>query len=315
LSADKIKEYVTELLLLLVFSFLSVIPIPALSILASAVSVAILGYITTRHHYALVVFAIFCQIIVPVLLLGHLFFITAIPMMLCGLTLGIGYNVRLSPVKIVAVCSAVCALNLIAGLKFVADFSDENLLMTIMESAKSAYLNLFTESFGSSVNQEEISAYISQMITTLVQFTPALIVIACFLFALLVYYLFKRICTIRKTNISELTPFSEWRAEKSVAIIYFAALVISFLFSEQNLATDVVLNIIMIMTFVFFVYGIALIEYILKKRIHKSWIRKCILLFVSIFALLTAGIFFFAMSIAGALDAFVDYRHRKISHR
>ena len=119
---------------------------------------------------------------------------------------------------------------------------------------------------------------------------------------------------MRKVDLQGLESFSEWRAEKSIAVIYFAVVAISFVFSKQSLVADVVLNIDMIMTFVFFVYGLSLLEHIFKKVIQKSGIRKMLITFIAFISLFTGGLFFLVLSIAGAMDAFLDYRHRKTSH-
>ena len=61
----------------------------------------------------------------------------------------------------------------------------------------------------------------------------------------------------------------------------------------------------------FYLFGLSLIEHILKKRVEKSFTRKLILIGISFVAFLMLGLPFFVIAITGTMDAILDLRQRK----
>ena len=316
MSVKNYKDFTVGILVLIALAVISALPMALLSLVAFALSAAIIGYMTTRFPLGYLLLGLFSYFVIYYLTAGNLLSatVTVLPVVLCGISFGIGYNVRLSPMKMIAIGTSVVSLCIVANLKLLTELSGENIFLTTMETVKNVYESLFSEVASTAITQDELKSYVSEIITTLVRFFPSFIIIACFIYAIFVYYTFKRLCMMRKVDLQGLESFSEWRAEKSIAVIYFAVVAISFVFSKQSLVADVVLNIDMIMTFVFFVYGLSLLEHIFKKVIQKSGIRKMLITFIAFISLFTGGLFFLVLSIAGAMDAFLDYRHRKTSH-
>lgn len=316
LSSKNIKEYISAVIFLIVLTIASIFPITILSTLCSAAAIAILGYLTTKYHYGYVAGAALCICIVYLLLLGNVLaaVVSALPVVLCGLSLGISANLKLSPLKTVSILTAVYTLNLTANLKLTTEVSGQNILETALETAGQMYHEAISAAYGAQISESEISAIVSETTSSILQLTPAFLVIMCFAFSLLAFYLFKRICMIRKADITSLTAFSEWRAEKSVSIIFFVLFVLSVVLPTGTLWADAVLNVVTIMSVVFFMFGLSLIEHMLKSKIIKPGKRKFILVCIMLLALLFAGIPFLAISIAGAMDGIIDYR-KKIHFR
>ena len=231
LSSKNIKEYVSAVMILIVLTVASIFPITTLSTLCSAAAIAILGYLTTKYHYGYVAGAALSICIVYLLLLGNVLaaVVSAIPVVLCGLSLGISTNLKLSPLKTVSIVTAVYTLNLTANLKLTTGVSGQNVLESALETAGQMYHEAISAAYGAQMSENEISAIVSETTSAILQLTPAFLVIMCFAFSLFAFYLFKRICMMRKADTTTLTAFSKWRAEKSVSIIFFVLLVFSAL--------------------------------------------------------------------------------------
>lgn len=318
LPSNKIKEYISLMVLIVIVTLLSMLPLTILSFLCSAVIIAALGYITTKYHYGYVAIAWSSIFLVYLIFTGNFLgaLSAALPFALCGLTLGISYNLRLPPVKTLSIFTAVYTLNITASLKLtgVSD-SGQNIFEEVIGSAGAIYRESLLSAYGTELSNAEISNIVSELTSAMLQITPSFIVIACAVFALLCFYTFKRFCAIRKADVSFLTAFSEWRAEKTVSIIYFVLLVLSLFAPSGNVLSDALMNMVIVMMFLFFLLGLSLVEHLLKKNIARSGLRKLILVAITVISLPFMGIPFFALSIAGALDGLMDYRQKKFFRR
>ncbi len=314
LSYEKRKEYMIAVGALVIFSLLSMFPVTLITVICSSLSVAVLGYITTKFHYILVAFAGLCIAAVDFLFSSNFLYVllNALPVILCGLTLGIAYNVKLHPLKTVTIFTGVYAVDTIANLKISEAISSQNFIESIVANVEKTYQDALSSA---QLPYEELHDIVSQITSMLVQFSPALIVIISFSYALLSFYFFKRICILRKADCQVLTAFSQWRAEKSIGIIYFIMIVLMLLVPTGSLISDAILNTVTVMTYVFFVLGLAFLEHTLLKRFPKSGLRKAVLVVIAISSTLLASIPFFIISIIGAMDTFMDYRRKKLFDR
>lgn len=312
LSGNKIKEYVTIMLFILIFSIISIMPISVISFISTCITAALIGYLTITVPYLYLPSAFICMALVYYLFSGSfpLVLSGALPIMLCGLSLGIGCNLKTTPLKMIIVATGVQTLNITFHLKISQSVTSQNFIENVATAMEQMYQEILTTTPGAT---GEIRALVSQIISVLIKFSPAFIVILSFNFALLSYYFFKQICMLRKANCNALSAFSKWRADKSIGIIFFIMLALSFLLPANTLIVDAVYNVVTVMAYVFFILGLSVIEFLLLRRFQKSWSRKMILFIIAFVATMIAGIPFFIISVAGAMDSFLDYR--KISSR
>ena len=311
LSYEKRKEYIFAVGALVIFSLLSMFPVTLIPVICSSLSAAVLGYITTKYHYILVAFAGLCIAAVDFLFTGNFLYVllNALPVILCGLTLGIAYNVKLPPLKTVAIFTGVYTVNTIANLKISEAISSQNFIESVVTGVEKTYQDALSSS---QLPYEDLHDIVSQITSMLVQFSPALIVIISFSYALLSFYLMKRICVLRKADCQSLTAFPQWRAEKSIGIIYFIMIALMLLVPSGSLISDAILNTVTVMTYVFFILGLAFLEHTLLKRFPKPGSRKAVLVVIAISSTFLAGVPFFIISIIGAMDTFMDYRRKKL---
>ncbi len=314
MSSEKIKEYLSAVIIIFVATFLSMLPVPILGLLGSAVAIATLAYITTKYHYAYIIATILSVFVIQFICSANILSaaLGLLPFALCGLTFGIAYNIKLAPMKAVALSTGAYTLYIVANLKLYSIANGgSNIFEEALLSAGKMYEEMYAAAVGGQFTGDEIHALVTTLTSSVMRYIPSMIVIICMIFALFSFYLFKRICKIRKSDVSNLLSFSDWRSEKSISILYFILFAVSFILKSETLFADALWNVIMIMTFAFFMFGLSFVEYLLKNRIQKSFIRKLILLGIAAISVSFANIPFFVLSILGALDSFVNYRQKK----
>lgn len=315
MSRNNAKDFLLTMLLIVIFTLLTALPQPTLTILASALVTALIGYSVTKFHYGYVTLLSFVVLVINLLFQTN--FLSALtvsmPVILCGLTLGIAYNLKLSVLKLICVFTTVYVLDVALNIKLASvAFRGENLFESVVSSVGQMYRETLVTAYGSALPAAEIDAVVSQLTSTLLRFTPGFIVISCAGYALLCYYIFKRFLKLKKADTSSFNDFLDWHADRSISIFYFILMFIYFLIPTEKFLSDVLLNMVTIMSFVFFILGLAFLEFKLKTRLKRSGTRKLIVLAVSLSSFLLMGLPFFVLSIVGAFDGFFDYRHKKV---
>ncbi len=314
MPSNRMREFFLTVLITVILILLTLLPAAALSILCAAAVTAILGCSAARYHYGYVAFHVFVMFAVFALFQKSISaaLIASLPLVLCGLTLGICYNLKLSVFKLLSIFTSVYALNIAVNIKLAGmAASGQNVFEEVIASVGQIYKESLTAVYGTQLSGTEINSIVSELTSTLLRFSPSFIVIGCIFFALLCFYMFKRILSIRKLDVTLFTPFSEWRADKIVSIIYFVLLAVYFVVPAGTFLSDTLLNMVTVMTFVFFILGLSFLEYKLKSKIEKSGLRKLILVGISLSAFVLMGLPFLILAANGALDGCFHFRNRK----
>jgi len=314
LSSGNLKTYILILSLTVVSTVLSTLPVITLLILCSAMTAAFLAYSITKFSPKYIVFHGCLIFVLNVIFLGNLLraFLATVPVILCGLIMGICYNLKHSSAKLLGLSTTAYVMSIVLDIKCIGPTASGK---TVLEDAIAFSGQIYKESLiaisSSSLTTDELNHAFTALTSSLLTLSPGLIVIACGLMALLSYYAFCRILSFRHADMTTFQAFSTWRAEKSVSIIYFILTAVYFISPVDTWMSDILLNMTMVMTFVFFIFGLSFTEYKLKNRISSTILRRIILCGISLLSFSFAGIPFFALSTCGMLDGFMDYRNRK----
>lgn len=314
MSTSNLKTYILILSLTVVLVACSALPIFVLSFLSPAIIAAILAYTITKFSPKYIIFHACLIFALNTIFLRSLqgAFVTTIPILLCGLTMGICYNLGQSTIKLLSISSIAYAISTVLNIKSIGPTASGK---TILEDAIVLLGNIYKESLmklpSTNFTTDELNHIVSELTSALLALSPAFIVIACGLMALLSYYAFSRILSFRHEDMKNLGAFSTWRADKTISIIYFVLTAVYFISPVNTWISDILLNITTIMSFVFFIFGLSFTEYKLKNRIASVVLRRLILLAIIFFSLTFTGIPFFVLSTCGMLDGLIDYRNRK----
>lgn len=304
---NKFRNYALITILTVVFTIASTLPLGVLTMLFSALLVALLGYTVTKYHYTFVTF-----ICVSVFGLYSLFtadiltsVYATVPVVLCGLSLGIGYKLEFSDFKTISVVSAVYSLYTVLNMKFtgIADNFQSNIIDSI-QSLAPLYEN--------QISQADFNTLMSVVLNVLMRFTPSFLIIICICYGLVFFWEFKKILKITRSDMSVYSSFSDWHADKTVSIVYFVLAVISFLLPTGNFISDAFANVITVSSFVFFIFGLSYVDFMLKMNMKNSSLRKVILILLTILILPVFGLPYILLSVLGAMDGCFNYRKKFI---
>ncbi len=299
------KSYTLIFILTVVFSLGSTLPLGILSLIFPALLVALLGYTVTRHHYTFV--GVICALLVILYSLFTKDFLSgiylAIEIILYGLTLGIGYNLKISEFKITGVLTVIYSLFVVLNIKFTG--SGENLRADIASSMESIY-----SLYQNQLSQADFKTIISTLLDVFMRFLPSLIICVGICFALFYFWIFKKVLKISKTDTLLYTPFSELHADKSISITFFVLSIIGFFLPSGTYLGDAFMNITTVASFVFLIYGLSYVDFILKHKMKNKLSRRILLIAIVFASLTMLGIPCFMLTALGAMDGCFDYRKR-----
>ena len=314
MSGKLIKEYLLTSVFLVLLTLGSLLPFTVLRFLCEALTIALFGYTATKFHYGYVACA-GALIVATLLLMAQdliLAVYLALPIVLCGLTLGICKNLSRSPLAALSGMTVIRTLSMTASVKLAGTAENgQNIFEEALLESGEMYKTALSTAYGTTLSETEINGIISETISAVTALIPSAMILFSIAISVLCFYLFKRICMMKKEDVSMLLPFSEWRAERGIGILFFLLLLLELFLPENTLIRAALLNVSVVVVFVFYLFGLSMLEHILKKRVEKSFTRKLILIGVSFVAFLMFGLPFFGIAIMGAADAILDLRQRK----
>lgn len=305
MAKNKFKNYALILILTIIFTLGSTLPSGVVSMLSAALAAALLGYTVTRHHYlfvgvvsacVLTLYTTFTQDLLSGIYLG-------VEAILYGLTLGIGYNLKLSEFKTVGLLAVIYSLFVIMNIKFSG--TGENLRTILASSMESVYTL-----YEGQISQADFKAIISTLLDVFVKFMPSMIIIVGICFALFYFWVFKKLLKITKMDVSTYIQFADLHADRTISISYLVLSLISFFLKPGSYLGDALANVITVASFVFFIFGLSYISFILKRKMKNNALRHIILIALVSASLTIFGIPFVMLSILGAMDGCFSYRSR-----
>jgi len=300
LTKNNFKNYILIAIIFAVLTLILTLPLLFIGIIVTSVLTALFGYITTKYHYSFVSF-MSAFVFVIYLLFTKNFIHTLnslIPIILCGVSFGIAYNLKLSEFKAISIFVFLYTLHLVMNISFFDAFNFENTLSYMTE----LYKNQFSET--------DINALISSFAEYVVRYMPSFIIIISISYSLLSFYLFKKILKRKKMDLSFFKNFSDWHADKTTSIFYVILGIVTLIYPGQSYFKDALLNVVVVSSFVFSIFGLSFISQIIKQKTFNSLLKKTIMFFIVIYALTTLGLPFSVLSILGVTDGIFDYRKK-----
>lgn len=308
MTKKDVKSYFLIIITSVVLTLVSMLPIGIFGVIATALLASVIGYAVTKHHYTFV--GVLCAFILMIYSAFSKSFVTSLaiwlPMTLGGLALGITYNLKLSEFFATGIVAGIYTIYILLNVKLSGAFN-KNLLNETLSSSANAYKDTLTEIYTNQISQAEIDAIISETIAVILKLMPCFVVIFCGVLALLMLYLFKKVLKLTKSNTSFYMPFSDWHADKSLSIVFFVIFALSFFLPESGYISDAIANVLFISLFIFYIFGLSLADFLLKRKLQSSFLRKTILIILVLFSF---GLPLFILCLLGVIDGCVDFREK-----
>lgn len=308
MTKNTFKSYALIIASAIILTLVSMLPIGIFGVIVTALLASTIGYTITKHHYYFVGLVCACIFLIYMIFSGN--FTSSIaastPLILCGITLGITYNMKFSEFVTTGVICGIYTIYSLLNIKLL-DTSGEDLFKNAFALSAQDYSDMLMSLYPEQFTQAELDTLIADAMSVMMKFMPSLMIIMCGCLALLMLYVFKKVLKFTKSDITLYKPFSEWHADKSFSIMFFVIVAISFFLPDQSYIKDAIANVLFVSFFVFFIFGLSLADFLLKRKITNSFLRRTILILLIFFVF---GTLPFILCLIGALDGFVNIREK-----
>lgn len=309
----RLKNHLLVIAAVIILSLISVLTLGVSGLLATAILASVIGYSVTRFHYYFVTLICACTVAVTALFTRNLAeaFSYMLPTILCGLSLGIAYNLKISEGKIISLLSCIYTLYFVLTISLSGtNDNGQNIIEEAVVTSSDMYQEMIAKMYEGYISAAEISQLISSLITIITKFMPAFIIIACISIAILYFNVFKKVLQITKCDTVFYKPFPAWHADKSFSVMFIIISILCFLSPADDYLGDVLANAIVVSCFIFYMFGLAYVNYLFIKFIKKVALRRLIIISIALLSLFTMGVPFIGLVALGVLDGFVDFRNR-----
>lgn len=304
LTKKDLKNYIITAIIAVILTIVSASVSGIIGMIFLAYTAALIGYSVTKHHYGCVV--LLCGLVAAVFgLFGRSFvaLLSALPVILCGISLGISCNLKFSQFKTLFIVTCVYVLYMVINMKLsgmALNFS--SILTEVISSAYPLYEG--------AISQTDYNAIASELLSVFLKFMPAFIIIFCMCYGILLLIAFKSVLKKSKSESSDFIIFSQWHADKNFGISFLILLGISFVLPVENIFADAIANVILVSSFLFFLFGFSLLVYILEKKAKNPTSGKIISVVLFAVSVIFIGFPFMIISVMGFMDSFINYREK-----
>ncbi len=308
MTKNTFKSYALIITSAIILTLVSMLPMGMFGVIITALLASTIGYTITKHHYYFV--GLVCTCVFLIYLIFSKDFISSIavstPLILCGMTLGITYNLKFSEFVTTGVICGIYTIYFLLNIKLLGA-SGEDLFKNAFALSAQDYNDVLVALYPEQFTQAELDTLIADAMSVMMKFMPSFMIIMCGCLALLMLYTFKKILKFTKNDITLYKPFFKWRADKSFTIAFFVIAVISFFLPKQTYVSDALANVLFVSLFVFYIFGLSLIDFLLKRKFTNSFLRRTILILLVLF---TFGTLLFIICLLGAIDGFINIREK-----
>lgn len=313
LTNSEFKSCVILVILTVIFSAAATLPLGVFSFVFNAFLAAFIGYSITRHHFYFVATLCACALAVASLFLKSITasFSLMIPTILCGISLGIVYNLRISTSKTLGILTGIYTLDFLLSMKLITT-GDKNALKNRFLVAADEYKNAFATIYKGKFDEAQLTELFNEMTETLIKFMPAFIIILCGILALFMLVVYKLTLKITKRNAAFIKPFYLWHADKSFSIVFFVILALNFFFPSSEYLRDALLNVALISEIIFYIFGLSYLDFLFNKNIKNKHVKRALLVLIVSFSF---GISIIIVSFIGALDGIINFREKILTNQ
>lgn len=272
---------------------------PLLSILLILLPVPFI-FITVRHKFLYSFFSIIITSLVLGIFLGivYSFFLL---IMIVPMTIAMGRYIKKEkePFFVITIGTMVATISTFFIIKLVGEINITQIMADAMREVLAHQQEMLL-----SINLTA-TVEVDNMINYFIMLLPALLVVQAIVSTFANYYLC--IASLRRFAVKNVTlsEFSNFKLPKNIVLGAFIIFVLSFLtrYVEGLYHDALIMNIVVIFAFIFFMQGLAFINYYMKKmKVHKA-LRVILTIIVVL-----VGPIMTVTSFIGVIDSIFDIR-------
>ena len=270
---------------------------------------ALLGMVMHREHFALgitntiLVLIIFTLFLKPVAAI-----VSGAPLILLGLSLCLGTKFKMKLPHMIMLCAVLYLLEVLIGLKVTESLSNGNASFSSMMLETGEQMRTVMQAYYPEPEYKDmIEQAISMSVDMSIMLAPAVFTIVSIVLSSVLVYVYKKMQNVQKTDMSFWIPFNQLQADRLFAVLFLLLFVV-LTATRGGMAFAAIANVVLILTFLFFILGLAVFNYKLKQKGAGDTMRKLLTAALICFSTMFCMIPIFALIICGVTDAFFDYR-------
>lgn len=276
---------------------------------------ALLGIVFYRDHYlfgitnTVLVFVIFTLFQGPLQALG-----LGALLLLLALTLALGTRFKVSSYTVLLWCTVLHVLDVLIGLKILGHITGETVtLSSIMLSSGEQMREMMLSQFSDPAYGVIIEQTVSSVVDMSIMLAPAMFIIFSAILSCLLFSVYRKLLNVYRAEASCFLPFEKMQAGKSMAIFYLILLLLLTGTNKTSMFFAATCNVVVVITFVFFVLGLSVFNHKLKEKGAKDVTRKIMIAALICFSTVFFMLPLIAVTLCGLTDAFFDYRQLRQS--
>ncbi len=286
-----------------------------LGVVISLLITALLGVVFYRDHYLLGVTNSVLTLLIFTLFHGPIqALVSGVPLLLLALTLALGTRLKASSYTILLCSTVLHVFDVLVALEFLGRISGGTLtLSSIMLSSGEQMREMMLSQFSDPAYSAMIEQTISSVVDVSIMLAPAMFIIFSAVLSCVLFSIYRKLLKLEKVDISFFLPFEKMQAGKSMAIFYLVLLLLLTGANKDGIFFAATCNVVLVITFIFFVLGLSVFNSKLKEKGTKDVTRKIMIGALICFSTVFFMLPLFAVTLCGFTDAFFDYRHLKQS--
>ncbi len=306
----------------LILSFL----LPLVGGLLQLLAGALLGVTVVKYHYRYVI-ATSCLMLALLALYGWaaapdavlmVVLANGVPMILFGLSIGIGINLKLSLYKLVLVSAMAYLVSDMALLwAMQLQSGGGNLLGDMILSTTDQAYQMMEQMYGGVLSAEELAQVkdlIGDMASLLVSLVPSMLIVVSLLVAYAGVAFVKWFLGKSGWDMWYLLSFWDIRGDRVLAIAFLVVFLLNMA-GISAIVNDLTLNVICVIVALFYVFGLAFLDWWMRERGMRKTPRVLALVAVYLSAFLFALLPVLAVIGIGIADSIFDFRKRSRGNR
>ena len=314
LLSKNLKSYFKTTLVVMIFTALVYLLPSPVSFIFEALAAVYFAKIVIGHLYKYVI-ATGALILAITGAFGGVYgaLLSGVLIVLLGLSLGMGVRLGISFNKLLFLCTALYLASTAAGIMLLKSASTDLFSLNYFYETVNSVLDNMTNA-GYYANPEVIDVlktYLKQTVLFMMRVTPAMMIIVSIICAFILIQIYKYVLIKAKRDIKFVVPFDKMRAGKISGIVF---IVLFFLYSAapEGMFSDLSLNVLIILGFLFFACGLSLFDWRLKMRGTKKNSRRLMEIAILPISYMCMFIPVFALVVSGLIDSLINFRKRII---
>lgn len=269
---------------------------------------ALLGEVFYRRHYGLGILNSGLVLVIFALFYDLLFSLSAsVPIVLLGLALALGTRFKLPLRLLMLLCSGLFMADLAVSMQLMKHLSGGAIsIQSMMLESGEMMRELFATQY-QGADAELVEKTIQTAVDAAIMLTPGMFMIVSTGLAFILIVTYKKMMQRHSVDMSFLISFENFQGDILITVLYLVLFLV-LTAAPEGLFMTAALNVLLVLSFLYVVFGASVLDSVFKKRGMKKMIRRVLIITVLLFSSTFMMLPVFVCFVCGLSDSFFDYR-------